>query len=223
MIESFSSPPLFNILCVCLGAGVFFSPHIWLIKKIRSKVSYDDPLGTGVFKTAMATLFGVTLLSFLNGFSVGAGVLWPEFVLLCVLLIGALVYHAIRGSDLRTAPQKLGVFLFFTILKVLGFMFVAWIAIQSLMLLFLWLNTVLPLAVFQPVREATFLIGALWIGLLYWLYKRKAAAVELKFHYLFWPLVLGLLILMLPMLLQNFVNSEDFQDSLKRPPSLQKV
>ena len=35
MEEAFVSPPLLNILCMCLGAAIFFSPHVWLYRVLK--------------------------------------------------------------------------------------------------------------------------------------------------------------------------------------------
>ncbi len=223
MDESFVSPPLFNILCVSLGAALFFAPYIWLRHHASHPERSREGLGYSVFKTAMAVFFAVTVLSFLNGVSVGKGILWPEAVLASILMVGAFIHHRVQGRPWRNAPKKLSLFLLRRVVTILGLMVLTAIIVAVLMYVFTGVNMILSAGVFQPVREATFLIGVLWIGALYWLYQRNSEFLALKFHHLLWPLVLGLLILMAPMALQNFVNSEQFQDSLHKSRPLQRV
>ena len=223
MGEPFISPPLLNVLCMCLGAAIFFAPYIWLWRILKNPDRDNGALGYSVFKMAVAALFSVTVLSFLNGLSIGAGLLWPEIVLSCFLMTGAFIHYRIRGLPLSSAPKKLAMFLLRTILAVLGLMIITAFVVQTLMLGFVILNVNLNLTFFQPVRDATFITGALWIGGLYWICGRQEGAASLRFHQLLWPLALGLFILMIPMLVQNFVNSEEFQNSRHKPPPLHKV
>jgi len=92
--------------------------------------------------------------------------------------------------------------------------------------IFTFVQISLDLAV-VPVREATFLSGGLWIGLLYKLHlstQRWASEyVGAGFSGLIWPLALGLFFWMLPLLLNELVHSEDFQEMLHRTPSLQRA
>jgi hypothetical protein len=223
MNELYAGAPLLNVLCAFLGAAVFFSPHFWLLSLSKHEAPREGGLGVFTFKTAMAAFFAVALVSFLNGFWEGAGVLWPELAALCALAGGAFVYHCAGKRQARAFLKNTGGFLVLTVFKVLGFAVVTVLFVAGLMLCFAALNAVLPSSVFQPVREATFLSGALWIGVLYRLHVRAGERHELAFHHTLWPLAVGLLVLMFPMLFQNLVTSEKFQESLNRPPSLQKV
>ncbi len=222
--ESFASPPLLNILCLSLGAAIFFTPHIWLCRQLKNSGGQNGTLADSVFKTAMATLFAVTVLSFLNGLSIDAGLFWPEIVMACLMMTGAFIYHCyIQKRSFRNAPKKLALFLLRTVLTVLALVAATTFLIQTFMLGFAVLNVNFNGTFFQPVRDATFITGALWIGALYWLCERQGGSGAVKFHQLLWPLALGLLIIMIPMLAQNFVNSEEFQDSRHKPPPLHKV
>ena len=207
MIEnSFVTPPLFTILCVFLGAAIFFAPYSWLFKRTSSSIS----LGVYVFTTAMYAFFGVALFSCLHGVYDGRGLLWPEIFVLLILGAGGFLYAKITGQAPKDIPARLIHAFFVNNALAVGFILLS----GGLIMLLLF---------FLPLEHAVFSTGVVFIGALYWLYGRYNASEDIQFHQILWPLVLGLLLFMGPLLVQEIANSEEFQKSLHAAPRLQKA
>ena len=207
MIEgAFITPPLFTMLCVFLGAAIFFAPYSWLPRRSYSSSS----LGLYVFKSAMHAFFGVALFSCLYGVHSGRGLLWPEVSVLLILLLGGFIYTKIGGHSAKDIPLRL-----INVFLVSNALTVSFILLSG--------GLVIVLMSFLSLEYAVFSAGVVLVGVLYWLYGRYNPQGDLQFHNVLWPLALGLLLFMGPLLVQEIANSEKFQESLHAPPRLQKA
>ena len=215
MSEEFASPALLSILCVLMGAAVFFAPHVWLLERLRNSAVQSVSLGRAVMGAAMAALFTAALFSQIYALIDGHGVLWPEVFVLAALAIGSFILGRLRGMGLSRLFVKVPLAWFVINLKVFVFM----LATAVIIGLFTAVNI--------PVRESVFVTGAVWIAALYKLHvsvqRQNSGKEKEAFHRLLWPLVLGLLFWMLPLLLNELIHSEGFPEMLHRSPPLQRA
>ena len=221
MVEgAFITPPLFSVLCVALGAAVLTSPYLWFYRCGRNKAVLEQSFGVFVFGCMMSVLFSVALYSFLNGLVMHSGLLWPELCCMLLLALGAFVYFRVQGMVFQEIPVRVLRLWFLSNLQVAGLGAAVFVFGLSLILAVSFVFS------YAAVGEVTFLVGVLLIGGLYMLHARLRRLYpdqRLKFHQILWPLALGIFLLMVPMLVQNFVNSEKFQQSLHAPPRLQRI
>ena len=225
--EGFSVPPLFILMSMGLGAAVFFSPHIWVLSSLRSKLKPETALGRHTFAMAMSVFFTVALFSVVRVHYSGEGRYVLEAFVLFALYGGAHVLAYFQGIEQKKIPIKVVSAWFGRNLSVMLFSLAGFVVIQVFVLAFAFVNMQTGQILLNPVREATFVSGVLWIGLLFWMFERAnrrgVIPENVKFHNILWPLVVGLFLMMLPLLVQEVATSEKFHEMMEAPARLHKV
>ena len=227
MGDAFASPPLLNFLCVLVGAGLLFSPHIWLISKLRGagNALSEQSLARCGYGNAMAVFFTAVMISFSYALVGEQGVLWFEAALLLTLIAGGYGLALAGGRGAQAALQETPFIWLVRNAYVFGFMLASFALIQVLLSLFSFMHAALFPSI-VPIRETILFAGALWIGALYYLHLRALGwckSYDAAFHKLLWPIVLGLFFFMLPLLINEIAHSEDFHEMLNRAPRLQRA
>lgn len=225
--EGFLVPPLFILMSMGLGVAVFFAPHTWVLSFLRSKQNSEIMLGQHTFSMAMSVFFTVALFSVIRVRYGGEGSYALEAFVLFALYGGAHIQAYFQGIEQKKIPVRIASAWFSRNLKVMLFSLAGFIVIQVFVLLFAFVNMQSGQILLNPVREATFVSGVFWIGLLFLMFERasrKGVIPEgVKFHNVLWPLVVGLFLMMLPLLVQEIATSEKFREMMEAPARLHKV
>ena len=228
MNEVFVIPPLLSVVCVLLGAGAFFAPHIWLIGKLRAADSAfaGQSLTRCTYGNVMAMFFSGVAVSQVLAVISGQGVLWFEMILMLALVFGAFALGRVGGLSGVNLVRAVPLYWLVRNVAVLAFALAGFALFQLLLSVFGFARDTLQLGV-APVREATFVSGGVLIATLYKLYMNvrhwDVVAVHNGFSRLIWPLVLGLFFWMLPLLLNEIAHSAEFHEMLNRTPPLQRA
>lgn len=198
----FEIPPLFNVICVALGCGLLVAPFFWLLHVWRGG---DVTLNGAMAFTFLRIVLWVGVCSFIYGTYNGQGLsaLWVE----CVFILSLILCFVLKRVRLyvEIVRQCLLVLLMFIVSA--HFLFV-----------YMILGNFIDLVVFICAGVHLGLLG-----LIYHYVIKFRQDLDVKFYILLWPLVLGLIALILPLLLSHIANDIEVFERFNRPPPMVRV
>lgn len=229
----FYIPPLFQILCFFIGSAALLVPFLWLWHVRTSEEGGElKTLGQLAYTTMMRAFFLVVLFSLVRGLVVTEDVvLLPEIVFSVLMILGFVghLYLQKRAdfsipflwtASLYEIRRQLMLVLVILMIEILSFLTV-FILVYGVMLL--------PGIGVNPLELAIFMVGVFWLGGLYLFFSKVQKLCPERFpeyfsyYKLLWPIVVGLLFFMLPLLLYDIAHSEKAREQLMRPPPLHGV
>lgn len=227
---TFYAPALFVTFFVMAAMALVIAPIAWIYKSCSSNPPAYDP-GREVFIFQFRNLAGMAFLSlilnifrFIDGAPGGVLQFLPEGLLLAFMGWRFLVSsREHEGAPDRKILREAG-----RIARQFGLCLIGWT------LTFAAGFTVYTIVITfggdggLAAMSAGFLTGGLWIVSVAWaffFFKKRApdpaTAMEgYRFYDLLWPVMMAFVALLVPLMIQDFANSKDFQEMMhsKRPP-----
>lgn len=227
---TFYAPALFVVFFVMAAMALVIAPISWIIKSCSARPPAHDPRQE-VMLFQLRNLAGMLFLSLLaNLWRVVRGAAGPLDFVPEAALLGLMLWRFLarpHGQEQTPAqrvwPEVLRIAAQFAMC--LAGWAVTFAAGFSFYLASLALR---PGDGYAAAMGAGFLTGGLWIGAVaaaFFLFKARApdpaeAMKGYKVHDLLWPVMLAFVALLVPLVVQDFGNSKDFQEMMysKRPP-----
>ncbi len=210
MNDAFQLPDLFVIACIACGAALLCAPFLW--------IGYGARRGLALYRVASGAFFSALALvafgSFLNGVFAAHHVLKTEIFIFAFCLLLIWLVHRRQGVKMFMLYNCSIIVIVTILMSILGFVWGV----------FTVLNFV-DFGFIEPLRESVLIVGALYMLVLWKVFQktRMKAAEGMLFRQMLWPIALGLLVWMMPLMVMNFVHSEKYHKMRDYAPRLQKV
>ncbi len=199
-------PPLFVLLFFGLGATMFASPYLWLYQVNRGQT--DTTLSSDTMMNAARMLFVISIGSAIYNLLRPEANIMGEVILLTALVVYLTVYNLARKKKIWLVyatefADTLFIFLVTCLFMVLTIVFA--FMITKAMVVF---NEQVAFLFDDPLRNAVFITGVIWIGSLFLLARNAGKKAEeddrrVQFHNVLWPLAIGLLLVMTPLVVEQ--------------------
>jgi len=234
----FQIPVIFVLLCFTLGTSVFYGLAHWCV--VVQKGSYE---GQGISSIISKWLLrGMIIVLFfpifVKFYTIGQSD--PDFsiaseVSALILIFTAFMFYQYRRNHLmprqlleKTAFEGIKhLQLFLSIIVIWGIS-----ACLGLAVYLMSAKAALFLPVFDPPRDTAMVVTGAWLLPFIILYQKiikqsEAGQIKtpdhFKFYMLLGPILLGMLLFMVPLMVEKYIHSDKFHDMMNRKPPLERV
>lgn len=199
-------PPLFVLLCFGLGATMFVSPFLWLYQINKGHTA--GTLANDTALNAVRMLFLISFGSAIYNFTNPEANIIGEIVILALMVVFLSIYSLARKRKLlKVYIGECANTLFIMVFTLLFMLVTVLFGLMLTKAMFL-VNTMVMLIFTDPLRNAVFITGFIWIVSLFWLsrsYRKKFPDEDkpVQFHNVLWPLAVALLLVLLPLVVEQ--------------------
>ncbi len=199
-------PPLFVLLCFGLGATMFVSPFLWLYQLNKGHTA--GALANDTMLNAVRMLFLISLGSAIYNFTNPEANIIGEIVILALMVVSLSVYSvAQKRKVIKVYIGACANTLFIMVFTLLFMLVTVLFGLMLTKAMFVVNTMVMPIFT-DPLRNAVFLTGFVWIVSLFLLsrsYRKKFPDEDkpVQFHNVLWPLALALLLVLLPLVVEQ--------------------
>lgn len=235
---NFQIPLIFVLLCFTLGTAVFYGLGHWCVivkNGVYEGQSISSIISKWLLRGVVIVLFFPIFVKFYTigqpdpYFSVVS-----EISALILILASFIAYQYFKNHlKTRQVLEKIAfegikhLQLFLSIVVIWGGSVFIGLAVY---LLSAKASAILP--VFEPPRDTAMVVAGMWLipfVVLYQNIQNKSEAGQIKipdhfkFYMLLGPILLGMLLFMVPLMVEKYIHSDKFHDMMNRKPPLERV
>lgn len=224
----FNIPPLFSILCILLGSALLVSPYLWLYGIIDSG-RYSVSLGYAVLRNVLRILFLSLCFTLFYSYTQLNSISGNVIEIAALVCFAAAFFMRAKGKEKMTLAlmwpklEKEAVEQLFLLIYIVFFWTLAAGSIYTVNSFYALLGAAMA------IQMMVGLAGGVGLVVLFILQRKAAAALpeedkrRCAYHDIIWPVALGLLMLIVPLLMYQFAYDPEFYEKLHPPPTLSRA
>ena len=207
-------PPLFVLLFFGLGATMFVSPYFWLYQ--YGKGQTEASLSSDTMMNAARMLFVISLGSAIYNVTDPEASILGEIMIMVALIVYLSVYNLARKNKLLHVFASECANTAFTLIVTCLFMLMTFVFSIMLIKAMVVVNIMVAPIFGDPIQFTVLITGVVWISSLYMLSrfaskKHEEEVKTVQFHNVLWPLAIGLLLVMTPLVVEQMSRDGKFE------------
>lgn len=234
----FQIPVIFVLLCFTLGTSVFYGLAHWCVLVQQGNYegqSISSIISKWLLRGMIIVLFFPIFVKFYTiGQSDPDFSITSEVSALILIFMAFIAYQCRRNNlKLRQAVERCAfegikhLQLFLSIIVIWGVSACLGIAVYMMST-----QAALFLPVFDPPRDTAMVVTGAWLLPFIILYQKiikqsEAGQIKtpdhFKFYMLLGPVLLGMLLFMVPLMVEKYIHSDKFHDLMNKKPPLERV